>query len=77
MKHYSLDDFQEEHNKVDSLYRLVNIAARRANQIGKPDVRPLIKTKSKKHVMVALEEILEGKISYSTGEGEEDDYDVG
>jgi len=72
-----LDDFQDEHNKVDSLYRLVNMAARRANQIGKPDARPLIKTKSKKHVMVALEEIEEGKVTYTTGDGEEDDYDVG
>ena len=77
MKHYSLEDFQEGDGKMDSLYRLVNIAARRVNQISKPDARPLAHAQSKKPVMVALEEVLEGKISYTNGEGEEDDFEVG
>ncbi len=77
MKHYSLEDFQADGGKMDSLYRLVNIAARRVNQISKPDARPLAHAQSKKPVMIALEEVLEGKISYTTGDGEEDDFEVG
>ncbi len=73
MKHYTLEDFPG----MDSLYRLVNIAARRANQISKPETRALVRAESKKPTIVALEEILTGKVSYRTGESEEDDYEVG
>lgn len=73
MKHYSLEDFPE----MDSLYRLVNVAARRANQVNKPETRALVPTQSRKPTMVALEEILEGKVGYRRGDGEEDEYDVG
>ena len=77
MKHYSLEDFQKDGGKMDSLYRLVNIAARRANLIGKPDARPLVRASSRKPVMIALEEVLEGRITYTTGEGEGDEFEVG
>ncbi len=74
MKHYSLEDFPE----VDSLYRVVNMCARRANQVNKPDSRPLVPVDSKKPTIIALEEVIEGKVSYRTGEGaEEDDYEIG
>lgn len=72
MKHYSLEDFPE----MDSLYRLVNVAFRRANQINKPETRALVPTRSRKPTIVALEEVLEGKVGYRAGEGQADDYDV-
>lgn len=74
MKLYSLEDFD---GKVDSLYRLVIIAARRANQVSKPETRALVATTSRKSTVVALEEILEGKVSYRTGKSEdEEDFEV-
>jgi DNA-directed RNA polymerase omega subunit len=76
MKHYTLEDFQTDDNKVDSLYRLVNIAFRRANQISKPENRPLVQTKSRKSIMIALEEVLNGKVGYRIGDEEGDDYNI-
>ena len=73
MKHYALEDFAN----MDSLYRLVNVAFRRANQISKPESRALVPVKSRKPTIVALEEILEGKVTYRTGDSEEDEYDIG
>ncbi len=71
MRHYSVEDF---HGKVDSLYRLVLLASRRANQIARTESRPLIATHSRKPTVIALEEILEGKVSYTTGDSDEGDY---
>ena len=61
--------------KVDSKYALVTIAAKRARQItnyyrnreegGIDDIPPpLVDTRSKNILTIAMEEILEGKISY-------------
>jgi DNA-directed RNA polymerase omega subunit len=47
--------------KVDSVYRLVLIAAGRARQLGR-GARPLVKTDAKKASTIALEEILAGKV---------------
>ncbi|PCJ55036.1 MAG: DNA-directed RNA polymerase subunit omega [Candidatus Hydrogenedentota bacterium] len=77
MKHYALEDFNDGEVEMDSLYRLVNIAARRANQIAKPENRPLIAIKSHKPIIIALEEIREGKVGYRIGDVEEDDYEIG
>ena len=77
MKHYDLESFNHDGHEMDSLYRLVNIAFRRAHQINKPENRPLITTSSRKPTIIALEEILDGKVGYRIGEGEEDDYEVG
>lgn len=77
MKHISLEDFVHEDEQMDSLYRLVNIAARRANQLNKPESRPLVKTKERKSTIVALEEVLDGKVWYTTGDQEADEYDIG
>jgi len=71
MRHYSVEDF---HGKVDSLYRLVLLASRRANQIARTESRPLIATHSRKPTVIALEEILDGKVSYTTGDIDEGDY---
>ena len=73
MKHYALEDFPH----MDSLYRLVNVGYRRANQISKPESRALVPVSSKKPTIVALEEILDGKVAYRTGDMAEDEYDIG
>jgi DNA-directed RNA polymerase omega subunit len=72
MKHYTLEDFPQ----MDSLYRLVNIAAKRANQISKPETRALVRADSRKPTIIALEEILNGKVTYRAGESGEDDFEV-
>ena len=72
MRHYTLEDFPG----MDSLYRLVNIAARRANQVNKAESRALVPTESKKPTTIALEEVYEGKIGYVTTE-DGYEYDVG
>jgi len=69
---YSVDEFK---NKIDSLYRLVIIGARRANQISKNEshgfggiargVKPTIR---------AMEEVLEDKVSYYEADREDDHY---
>ena len=71
MRQFSVEDF---HGKVDSLYRLVLLASRRANQISRTESRPLIATHSRKPTVIALEEVIDGKVSYTTGEADEVDY---
>ncbi|MCH8203776.1 MAG: DNA-directed RNA polymerase subunit omega [Candidatus Hydrogenedentes bacterium] len=77
MRHLALEDFELDGEKMDSLYRLVNIAARRAVQLNKPEARSLMAPVSKKPVTLALEEILDGKVWYRIGGEDEDEYDVG
>ena len=78
MNHLALEDFNQGEHTMDSLYRLTVLAAKRANQLGKPESRALVSNAgSKKAVIVALEEVLAGKVSYQTGDAEEDDYEVG
>jgi DNA-directed RNA polymerase omega subunit len=72
MEHLTLEDFPE----MDSLYRLVNIAARRAAQVSKPETRALVSTHAKKPIMIALDEIRDGKVGYRVGEEEEDELDI-
>lgn len=61
-------------DKIDSLYRLVIVAARRAAQVAKPEARPLVPVHSKKSTITALEEILQGKVGYRLIDGDEEDY---
>ena len=78
MNHLALEDFNQGDNTMDSLYRLTVLASKRANQLGKPESRALISnTGSKKAVIVALEEVLAGKVSYNVSDAEEDDYEIG
>lgn len=72
MQHLALEDFPG----MDSLYRLVNIASRRAAQVSKPETRSLVSTHAKKPIMIALDEVREGKIGYRLGEDEEDELDI-
>jgi DNA-directed RNA polymerase omega subunit len=68
MPSFSPEDFDD---KVDSLYQLVIVASRRANQISRPDGRPLVPIRSKKSTMVALQEIYEGKVKCGTAPDEQ------
>ena len=68
---FFVDDFAE---KVDSLYRLVIVAARRANQI-KTEAHGFVGiTRNRKPTITALEEILDGKVGFTTHEDEEENY---
>ena len=69
MRPISPADFED---KFDSLYRLVIVAARRACQVNKTESRPLVPVKSKKPTIVALEEILQGKVTYRTTKEDEE-----
>lgn len=60
--------------KIDSLYRLVILAARRASQVAKPDTRALVPVRSRKSTIVALEEILHGKVGWRTGDADDEAF---
>lgn len=78
MKHIALEDFTNGDESLDSLYRLVNIASRRANQLNKPESRPLVaKPATQKTTITALEEVLAGKVWYRTDAEESDEYEIG
>ncbi len=60
MLHVALEDLLD---KTDSIYKLTVLAARRALELNM-GVPKLIETTDKNPIIVALEEIAEGKISY-------------
>lgn len=69
---YSVDEFK---GKIDSLYRLVIIAARRANQISKNESHGFSGTSHvKKPTMTALREILENKVGFYTSDEEDEHF---
>lgn len=69
---FSVDEFE---GKIDSLYRLTIVAARRANQITKNEAHGFgTVVQSKKSTITALEEVLDGKLGYYTGTPEEENY---
>jgi len=53
--------------KIDSRFRLVNIAAQRAKELSL-GAKKKVQTRSKKVTTIALEEALEGKLEYIVGE---------
>lgn len=66
---YCVDDFSD---KFDSLYRLVIVGARRANQINKNEAHAFGgMLHGRKPTISALEEVLQGKLSWSTGDADE------
>ncbi len=72
MGSYSPEDFAD---KTDSIYRLVVLASRRANQVAKPETRALVPTtSSSKPTLVALDEIYNGKVTYRESAGDDEDY---
>lgn len=69
---FSVDEFE---GKIDSLYRLVIVASRRANMISKQESHGFgTVVRSKKATITALEEVLEGKLGFYTGSPEEENY---
>ena len=69
---YSVDDFR---GKIDSLYRLVIVAARRANQISKNESHGFGGvTHAKKPTVTALQEVLDEKVSFFTSDDEEEQF---
>jgi DNA-directed RNA polymerase omega subunit len=71
MSKLSPEDFE---GKIDSMYRLVIVGARRATQVSKPEIRALVPVRSKKSTITALEEIAQGKVSYRTDADDEDEF---
>jgi len=71
MKFYSVEDFRD---KIDSMYRLVIVASRRANQVSRAESRPFVTSHSRKPTVIALEEVHDGKVSYTTGAQDEEGY---
>ncbi len=65
MTHASFEDLL---NKTDSIYKLTVLAAKRASELN-AGAQKLIETRDKDSVIIALEEIAEGKISYKKDEG--------
>ena len=60
MLHVALEDLLD---KTDSIYKLTVLAARRALELNM-GVPKLVETTDKNSIVVALEEIAEGKVSY-------------
>ena len=71
MDQFSIEDFKD---KIDSLYRLSIVAARRASQINQVESRPLVASHSKKPTVIALEEILNGKVTYRVINDDEEGF---
>ncbi len=71
MERFSIEDFS---GKIDSLYRLVIVASRRAQQLSKPDTRSLVPVRSKKPTLTALEEILNDKVKSRTSKEDEEEF---
>ncbi|MFM1919604.1 MAG: polymerase Rpb6 [Candidatus Hydrogenedentota bacterium] len=69
---FSVDDFSD---KFDSLYRLVIVASRRANQIAKNEAHgfSIVMNRAKPTVQ-ALDEVLAGKVSYTPGDEDNEDF---
>ena len=67
MSYIPLEDLSKNAN---SFYKLVLMAAERANQILNGS-KPLIDTASKKHTTVALREICAEKVKYEENDGTE------
>ena len=57
---------------MDSVYRLVLVAAERAKQLGK-GAKPLVSTDAKKAHTIALEEVLAGKVKCEDGRAKRDE----
>ncbi|MBP8128150.1 MAG: DNA-directed RNA polymerase subunit omega [Candidatus Hydrogenedentes bacterium] len=68
---FSVDDFAD---KIDSLYRLVIVASRRANQIKTEAHGFSGASRARKPTIQALEEVLEGKVGYAASVDEDEDF---
>ena len=65
---YCVDDFKD---KFDSLYRLVIVTAKRTNQVTKHESHGFgAAARGRKATITALEEVIAGKLTYTTAEDE-------
>ena len=65
---YCVDDFK---TKFDSLYRLVIVGAKRANQVTKHESHGFgAAARGRKATITALEEVIDGKLTFTTAEDE-------
>ena len=58
---------EELTKKIGSIYKLVNIASRRAAELN-AGASPLVQTESKKAATIALEEMRQGLVTYKLKE---------
>ena len=58
---------EELTKKIGSIYKLVNIASRRAAELN-AGAAPLVQTESKKAATIALEEMRQGLVTYKLKE---------
>jgi len=58
--------------KCVSMYKLVIASARRAGQVSKPESRALVATVHRKPTLVALDEIIQGKVMIKTQKDEDE-----
>ncbi len=58
---------EELTKKIGSIYKLVNIASRRAAELN-AGILPLVQIESKKAATIALEEIRQNRVSYKSKE---------
>ena len=66
---YCVDDFKD---KFDSLYRLVIVGAKRANQISRTESHGFgAAARARKPTIVAMEEVIGGKLSFTVADEEE------
>lgn len=69
---FYVDEFT---GKIDSLYRLVIVASRRANQISKNEYHGFgFTTSSKKPTIMAVDELLSGKLGYVITDEQDADF---
>lgn len=66
---FSVDDFAD---KIDSLYRLVIVGSMRANQL-RTETHGFAGVTREKPTIAALEEILDGKVGWTTTDREDEE----
>jgi DNA-directed RNA polymerase omega subunit len=71
MSSLSIEDFN---TRCESLYQLVIAAAKRSSALARPETRPLVQCDSKKPTVVALHEILEGKVKVVRSSDADEEY---
>ena len=68
---FFVDEFSD---RIDSLYRLVIVGERRANQIKVEQAGFTGVHRAEKTTTQALEEVIEGKLSWAKGDTEEETF---
>jgi DNA-directed RNA polymerase subunit omega len=69
-------DEKGDHTEVDSKYRLIQVAAKRARQL-QGGARPQVNTETTKPTKVAMEEVKAGKVEWSVVDKRKKDEPAG